>query len=92
MLTAYAADGLAPALQAYADAQGRGPNWTDDASTASLLALDHQPDGTTLDDQRSPAGRSRRPRQYHRECRLPARRPQPVRLLGQRQSAEQPAG
>lgn len=24
-------------------------NWTDDASTASLLALDHQPDGTTLD-------------------------------------------
>ena len=53
VLTAYAADGLAPALQAYADAQGVALNWTDDASTASLL---------------------------------------PVRLLGQRQSAEQPAG
>ena len=49
VLTAYAADGLAPALQAYADAQGVALNWTDDASTASLLALDHQPDGTTLD-------------------------------------------
>ena len=49
VLTAYAADGLAPALQAYADAQGVALNWTDDASSASLLALDHQPDGTTLD-------------------------------------------
>ena len=49
VLTAYAADGLAPALQAYADAQGVALNWTDDASTASLLALDHQPDGATLD-------------------------------------------
>ena len=49
VLTAYAADGLAPALQAYADAQGVALNWTDDASTASLLALDHQPDGTPLD-------------------------------------------
>ena len=49
VLTAYAADGLAPALQAYADAQGVALNWKDDASTASLLALDHQPDGTTLD-------------------------------------------
>ena len=49
VLTAYAADGLVPALQAYADAQGVALNWTDDASTASLLALDHQPDGATLD-------------------------------------------
>ena len=48
VLTAYAADGLAPALQAYADAQGVALNWTDDASTASLLALDHQPDGIRI--------------------------------------------
>ena len=60
VLTAYAADGLAPALQAYADAQGVALNWTDDASTASLLALDHQPDGATLDvtSDTLPAGRS----------------------------------
>ena len=49
VLTAYATDGLAPALQAYADAQGVALNWTDDAGAASLLALDHQPDGSTLD-------------------------------------------
>lgn len=85
VLTAYAADGLAPALQAYADAQGVALNWTDDASTASLAGAGppagRRPPGC---DQRSPAGRSRRPRQYYRECHRPARRPQPVRLLGQR--------
>ena len=42
VLNAYAADGLASALQAFADAQGVALNWTDDASTASLLALDHR--------------------------------------------------
>ncbi len=49
VLTAYAADGLAPALQAFADAQGVALNWTEDAAAASLLALDHQPDTATLD-------------------------------------------
>ena len=48
-LTAYATDGLAPALQAYADAQGVTLNWTEDAAAANLLALDHQPEGDTLD-------------------------------------------
>ena len=44
-LNAYAVESLAPAVQAYADAQGVTLNWTEDAASADLLALDHQPEG-----------------------------------------------
>lgn len=68
-------------------------NWTDDASTASLLALDHQPDGTTLDVTSDPllTAAAARANITGSAASLPAGRS----LYGywvSGQSAEQPAG
>ena len=48
-LTVYASASLAPAAQAYADAQGVALTLTDEAASADLLLTDHAPGGSLLD-------------------------------------------
>ena len=48
-LTVCASDALAPAVRAYAAAQGVDLTLTDDAAAADLLLADHAPGGTLLD-------------------------------------------
>ena len=92
-LKVYTSASLAPAAQAYAEAQGVALTLTDEAASADLLLTDHAPGGSLLDVTSDTLLAAAAARAGITGTPMPpAAGPQPVRLLGARRCAERPAG